>query len=373
MQTVKKKWQMLKTYHRVRKLWNEYKEVAQIDDFTLVTEKLSAFLDQFVSSYRDLAPEENFSIDLDKIYGDCSQILLNLLDLVEKEAEKSSNTDSHENIIIELVNKALNVAELILHDEKYRLIVKETPNLLKRILSLLDTLKTAENKKLVLRVISVLGNSTQNQLEIGKLEGFKKILKLFAEDKQLTREILQTLQHFLDVSHPKQEHEELQKLARGEFFSGKLGGVISDLTKIVSVELQRFWTPSMDDNNNPDKPYKQDELLLAPHFLPSKEALTLAIELLRNPPQPSIDPALNTSNNNNNNHNNNNNNTSTTNNNNNPITTTEDEIVKEFMRVQGAFTTLTSTLEEAALTVQLDLVETISKLIFRSQETQVEF
>ena len=83
--------------------------------------------------------QNNAKIDLDKIYGDCSQILLNLLELVEREADKS---ESQENIVVDLLNKALNVAELILHDEKYRLIVKETPNLINRILSLLDNLKT---------------------------------------------------------------------------------------------------------------------------------------------------------------------------------------------------------------------------------------
>jgi hypothetical protein len=51
----------------------------------------------------------------------------------------------------------------------------------------------------------------------------------------------------------------------------------------------------------------------------------------------------------------------------------EEEILKEFMRVQGALTTLTATLQEAALTVQLDLVETISTLIFKNQKNQSEF
>src|SRR4051812_33166408 len=77
-------------------------------------------------------------------------------------------------------------------------------------------MKTTENKKLVLRVLSVLGEDSDNNLEIGKtpplsssfsntprkgrLEGFRKILKLLvAEDKELTREILSTLKHFLDV------------------------------------------------------------------------------------------------------------------------------------------------------------------------------
>lgn len=45
--------------------------------------------------------------------------------------------------------------------------MKDTPNLMARIISLLDTLGTVENKKVLLRVISALGENTQNKLEIG--------------------------------------------------------------------------------------------------------------------------------------------------------------------------------------------------------------
>lgn len=113
--------------------------------------------------------------------------------------------------------------ELILRDEKYRVIVKETPNLINRILKLLDSLNTVENKKLVLRVISVLGENTDNKLEIGRLEGFGKIIKLlFHEDKELTREILSTLKHFLD-NFSEENNEELL-IGEGQkkkTFSGK--------------------------------------------------------------------------------------------------------------------------------------------------------
>ena len=54
-------------------------------------------------------------------------------------------------------------------------------------------------------------------------------------------------------------------------------------------------------------------------------------------------------------------------------TSSEREIIKEFMRVQGALTTLTESIQEAALTVQLDVLETISKLLFKSQRNQAEF
>lgn len=211
MEVVKKKWQKFKTYRRVRKLWNEYKAVAQIEskDISIVWAKLNAFLDDFVVSYKDLANDPNsqgFNVNLDKIYGDCSQILLSLLDVVEKEAEKGPN--SQENLIADLINKALSVAELILRDEKYRLIVKETPNLINRIVSLLDSLSTVESKKVVLRVIAVLGETIQNQLELGRVEGFRKMLKLFSEDRELTKEILKTIKHLIDVQQINAPSEE---------------------------------------------------------------------------------------------------------------------------------------------------------------------
>ena len=56
---------------------------------------------------------------------------------------------------------------IFVQDEKYRVVVKETPDLIKRILAMLDTLGTVENKKVLLRVISTLGENDDNKLEIG--------------------------------------------------------------------------------------------------------------------------------------------------------------------------------------------------------------
>ena len=136
-------------------------------------------------------------------------------------------------LLAALVNKALNVAELILKDEKYRRVVASTPNLINKVLALLEQLDSTETKKLALRVISTLGDSTDNKLEIGacravpalqgmrdslrtvvahalairpprfsagRHEGFRKILRLLVEgDAELTQEIIRTIRHLLDV------------------------------------------------------------------------------------------------------------------------------------------------------------------------------
>lgn len=56
----------------------------KLSDFSIVGAKLNEFLNEFVLSYQDLINQKDFQINLDKIYGDCSQILLNLFEMVEK-------------------------------------------------------------------------------------------------------------------------------------------------------------------------------------------------------------------------------------------------------------------------------------------------
>jgi len=60
----------------------------------------------------------------------------------------------------------------------------------------LEKLDSKEAKKLALRVISAIGETNENKIEIGRHQGFKKILKLlFEEDEELTQEIAKTLKH----------------------------------------------------------------------------------------------------------------------------------------------------------------------------------
>ncbi len=81
-----KTWRKYRTYKRVQNLWNEYKEVAQNDlsrhDVKLVTSKLGAFLDYFQQSYVDFKAAGH-EVSLESFYGDCSEVLVSLLDLVD--------------------------------------------------------------------------------------------------------------------------------------------------------------------------------------------------------------------------------------------------------------------------------------------------
>lgn len=175
-------------------------------DVDLMIHKLNEFLDSFQTTYQEWtssgilkasnADSTNFS--LDRFFGDCSEVLVILLNTIDREVTKDS-PDNTATQLAGLVNKALNVAELILKDEKYRNVVANTPNLINRILLLLEKLDTTEAKKLALRVISTLGETEGNKLEIGRHQGFKKILRLLlVGDEELTVEIVKTIKHLLE-------------------------------------------------------------------------------------------------------------------------------------------------------------------------------
>ena len=72
-------------------------------DPSVVYTKLNTFLDSFQDSFKDFAPggtqgnevSPGTSIDVDSVFGDCKDILLNLLDLVERVERYCSPVHPH--------------------------------------------------------------------------------------------------------------------------------------------------------------------------------------------------------------------------------------------------------------------------------------
>ncbi|KAK9728054.1 hypothetical protein K7432_001370 [Basidiobolus ranarum] len=392
MNSVRQKWAMRKTYRRIQKCWEEYKAVSDKDDVELMVQKLNAFLDSFQNAYNEWSASgamltSDFS--LDKLYGDCTEVLMNLLNTIDREVTKE-NINHNVAWLAELINKALNVAELILKEEKYRQVVANTPDLINRILLLLERLNTTETKKLALRVISTLGETDGNKIEIGRHQGFKKILRLLLEgDPELTTEIVKTMKHLLEVrgeslanmglsGSMEEINAKLDQMPTeaNNFFGGALGEkvshLVSDVRELVISELGRVFTTmsghSPDDNEENKQGLETSAPLLA--FIPSTESVSSLLEQLTSKSETPTDPA------------------SEVVDKGDVDTLTElgdtnssSDVLKEFMRVQGALLSLTSILNEAAshptiqlnLVSKLDVVETICKLLFRNVENQLEF
>ena len=286
--------------------------------------------------------------------------------------------------IAETVNKALSVAELIIKEEKYRGIATvDAPQVTKRLLSLLENVKTLEAKKILLRMIGLMAQSIESRLEICRLDGYRKVLRVLRESPdQLSKEAINTLSHLIEAHDseaaaaaadaPPRLKQVMQTAAtRTQAFGINLAlnpssvwatakAAVAEARKIVGVEAQ---APGRDDEDECEGGDGGDE------FPPSRVSIARrmeeveveAKELYQMEPSPlerNLTPRAFAD-----------------------YLASEhmqgqgldDELMKEIMGVQGALSTLTCKLAEAARDVKLDLMATISKLLRNSKRNQREF
>ena len=286
--------------------------------------------------------------------------------------------------IAETVNKALSVAELIIKEEKYRGIATvDAPQVTKRLLSLLENVKTLEAKKILLRMIGSMAQSIESRLEICRLDGYRKVLRVLRESPdQLSKEAINTLSHLIEAHDseaaaaaadaPPRLKEVMQTAAtRTKAFGINFAlspssvwattkAAVAEARKLVGIEGQ---DPRRDHEDDCDGGAGGDE------FPPSRVSIARrmeeveveAKELYQMEPSPlerNLTPRAFAD-----------------------YLASEhmqgqgldDELMKEIMGVQGALSTLTCKLAEAARDVKLDLMATISKLLRNSKRNQREF
>jgi hypothetical protein len=367
-----------KAYKRARRLWDEYLEVSELRDKVEADQKLSTFLDNFKQSYAELSsgPERE---TMDSIFGECTDILQSLLAMFDKKISAGGESN-----LADLLNNALEVAELMIRDEKYRQVVKDTPDLLSQIVDILSIAGNPEAKKIVLRMISSFGSVSENKMMVGHQGGFQKMLTLLVEgDEDLSREVLKTLKHFLNVEI-RQAGDGSDEAAIGVvggfalFSSQKIVHAMSGFSQIAFSEVNRMFPAAKIEErmqlvaaNMVDIAAEEADLLResmaflleggeAGLFPPSRASLQhvydtydlsrIAAEAaLASEQGDGSDEAT-------------------------PLLSgTEDEVMKELMRMQGVLSTLTLSISEAARTVQLDMMETISRLLLNNPRNQHEF
>ncbi|KAF9364320.1 hypothetical protein BGX34_001906 [Mortierella sp. NVP85] len=176
-------------------------------DVQTVAQKLTAFLDTFDEAYQEMIPQaeaEEMEMTIERVYGDCSEIMTTLFNAVERES--SLKKADQAKCMQEPLDKALALINLILKEDKYRRQVAEAPDFISRLLSLLEKPGSPDTKILILRIIATIGESDRNKIEIAKRMGYKKILRLLiAENPELTQEVVRTVNHLLEFQskHPQ--------------------------------------------------------------------------------------------------------------------------------------------------------------------------
>ncbi|KAI9596475.1 hypothetical protein BDF19DRAFT_421513 [Syncephalis fuscata] len=253
MQTVRQKWQLYKTYQRLQRLWEEYLLASSQEESPAMTVQLNEFLTAFEEAYAEwtqVSLSTHISATLDKLYGDCSEILVNLLYTIERVVNqhkpKTAMSDTNNCCDDELIGKALN-------EEKYRRVVLDTPNLTTRILALLNKLKSTTTRRYAIRVLLALSQEDDAKLEIGRHQGFRKILLLVSQnDDTLTAEVIHTIKRLAETQNEVRVSttiaEEIDDSLPTHFSAligvavgDKVTSLVSDVRDIMSFELGRVF------------------------------------------------------------------------------------------------------------------------------------
>ena len=343
-------------------------------DTEVIRVRLSAFLDSFEQAYKEwnesgMLLSTGVSLDLDRVYGDLTDVLVSLLRIVDDRM-------THADALDDLVNKMLNVAEVILKDEKYRQVVAKTPELINQILRLLDKVDDQEAKKLTLRMITTLGQSNENRLAIGQHDGFRRILRMLLNaDAELSSEIVRTLKNLMDShqasasSSPASSSQQAasqaipptaNKVSLSQFVPEKVSALWGDVQEVLLSEVSRaFPQITLTKSSVPTQVPTSDSPF---PYIPLGQTVQTALDSFAALSKPDgLKPAANQ--------------IPSQQQQSSLIGTDDSEVLRELMRVQGALATLTSTLKEAALTHvgKLDMVETIGRLLLRNRQSQSEF
>lgn len=464
---MKRKMGLFKSYRRVCKLWEDY-SASDNDDETVMDEFLDAFLEtytSFVLTEGDIvelelsteSSQDHFlqspslnnttglresSLELDKTFGDLTLVLHGLLKYIERLVTVRRRSDASlsfdpgedrsftgESVTVttpptsppnglqdsstvpskdELVLKALTVLSILVRDNKYTTVVSVTRNgrMVRRIVYLLDRVKSIEGKKMVLQTISRLGENSDCQREIGAADGFRKILGLLVEgNEELTKEILKTFRHFLENSGSSGDLStfSLQSAASKDIQAAigdysisplsdsnsdldsppavptpkmslrnlvRLPGVVSEIGKLAILEV--FASPREVDDTTFSSVEEKVTMIMKQYSadtgckshswgFPIQQAVAFEAIKMFSRQLWAKDKLI------------------TTEDEGFPLNE-EDQIVrhssdflKNSMRMQGALRMLTESLGCASWDVQMDFLETISKLMMQNEENQKEF
>ena len=149
-----KSWRANRWRSQARTLWQRYRDVAELGDEHEVYTRLKEFLDSFRTQYQEVSAMGDNSETMDRLYGDCTEVLHSLLDYVHRELKLPAAADApggdgtsgagagapaaapqpmdpeamraaaeatrlSKLRVMELVPEALRAAELILRDKRY--------------------------------------------------------------------------------------------------------------------------------------------------------------------------------------------------------------------------------------------------------------
>jgi hypothetical protein len=209
---MRQRWVLSQSYFRMKKLYKELVSAMDKKDIEAVVSKVNAIVEGCQATLLEMTTDDEAyskliqNALLELASTDWSSIFIEMIDLIDQELARNEQSESVK-LLVEMMSSCLSRAENILTDERYKPMIAHTPSLIGKVLDILEKLNAKEAKTLAVRVIGTLGQNDMNKVEIGKLDGFRKILSLLVEgDKDLTMEITKAMKHLVELTSDASEN-----------------------------------------------------------------------------------------------------------------------------------------------------------------------
>ena len=256
-----------------------------------------------------------------------------------------SKDPTHSSLTVSVLPQVLQSLEVLLRESKYRTAIESSPEVIGNILSLFEDVTCSEVRVSALRLIAAIAITPESRVEICSREGFKTVLQLMLEkDEDLTKEVARTVKHFLHikepVTRPQLEVPTLRQKVKKVF-----KGVARLASTMFPPEGQQATSPSV-SREIAHMPPTEKQIREVAYDFDTRKAKFLSDEqhsASGTPVHPgNVPPA-------------------------------DEDSVKESMRGQGILGTIVKALQQTAMEVQLDLMETLSILLANNVRNQREF
>ncbi|KAM3140125.1 hypothetical protein pb186bvf_007678 [Paramecium bursaria] len=342
MDSIKQKWKNYALQKKLKDLWDDYKKVSHLEDDPETLMKFKIFLEQANQTIKTIIKNN----DLDSVLSDADDILKSVLEYLSK-FQQIQIQDGQ--LIQDIFDQCVQLAEYILRDPKYRKSIENSHNILSDFLNLVEKAQKSESKVIIVKLLVLFSETLNQRVEFFEQQGFSRLLQiLLTKDPQLTRVISKALLHFLSIEDiqilDNQDNQNLkQKLSKIAFSFRKFA--FNELSKVFLQQQQQIVQVEQ----------KEQQIIITSLQQAIEQQLSaqiifetdLSIQMnMQSQSRSTSDQDMEQG---------------------------ENDLTKEFLVIQGGFKAILDMILKATSEVQLNLLSTIQQVLLNNQRNRVEF
>ncbi|CAK92501.1 unnamed protein product (macronuclear) [Paramecium tetraurelia] len=382
MDTIKQKWKNYTLQKRLKDLWEDYKKVSNLSEDPQTLKKFQQFLEQANITIKNFLKSNDQQLEV--ILGDANQVLVVILDYLNKFPEIQKRNADQGQLVQDIMEQCIQLAEQILREPKYRKSVENSHNVLSDFLNLIEKAQKTESKVLIIKLIVLFSENLNQRIEFFEQQGFHKLLSiLMNKDPQLNRVISKALLHFLLIEDINQVVICNVEDSQEQTIKQKFSKIAGSLRSFAFQELSKVFLPTQNNKQQSIKQFsvEKKEILTLQQAIEQQISLQsiFEVDLSFYMNSQSISRS-----------------TSDQDQNKNEIyekiisisstpperlalslTQSErsqsEDILKEFQVLQGGFKAILETLEKATSEVQVDLLQTVQQILQNNARNKIEF